>query len=52
MMNPLLHEENPLFKKIQKIKGAYPDTSRIPVRIEKYESRGRTPSSLSSHQHY
>jgi len=27
-MNPLLHEENVLFKKIQKIKAAYPDRNR------------------------
>jgi hypothetical protein len=25
MINPLMHEENPLYKKIKKIKEAYPD---------------------------
>lgn len=40
-MNPLLHEENPLFKKIRKIKEVYPKTHRQQVKIEKYESRGR-----------
>jgi hypothetical protein len=53
-MNPLLHEENPLFKKIQKIKEVYPKTDRFTVKIERYESRGRqSHSSLSSvTQHY
>lgn len=53
-MNPLLHEENPLFKKIQKIQDAYPKTDHLRVKVERYESRGRqSHSSLSSvTQHY